>query len=570
MKKIIFSILLLTILAASGCSTQNKNEQVIKNVDNSASRTDVITADADDNKSKAAADSTSTRLLPAYVKSQDENKYGYIDETGAFVINPVYDQASDFSEGFAVVFNSEDNQYSVIDYTGKSIYKSSYNIGSYHDGMAVFDDYKDGKTLEGYIDTAGNIILPAVYDKASEFKDGTAYVYADKQIKKIDKTGKVLSSVDINKNDIYISDFRDGYIVYNSVGSSIMEAMDYKGAKLPLPNNVSSDYTGYGNLMYLGNNIFAVMKKSGTEDYSSTFTTPYALFDANGTKLTDYIFYDLSSYSNGYASATDDTSTYFIDTKGKVVDTLPKFEGRGKLTLTGNVIKAEIDDILTYETSDGKVFYQTSDDVKLSSSLTLKAEKFKPNKYVVVHYPVLTGLSDGSVEKKINDKLYTIFVEGRKDIKKEDNLSVDDSFTGKTINNLLLLNKSGYDYSFGAAHGMPINNYYPIDLKTGEIYKLKDLFLEDSDYVKVLSKKVAAKIKEESKKEQSMYFNDSFTSIQEDQYFYLDNNNLYLYFYPYDIAPYAAGFPEFKIPFDSISNIINKDSDFWKAFQSDK
>jgi outer membrane murein-binding lipoprotein Lpp len=571
MNKIKLLILLLTVLAASGCSSrQNKDEQVIKNVDNTASRTDVITADTQDNKSESMKAKDSNHLLLAYINDQGEKKYGYIDKTGTFVISPVYDQASDFSEGYAVVYSSEANEYNVIDETGKSIYKSSYNIGDFHEGKAVFDDYKDGKTVEGYIDTTGNVVLPAIYDKASAFWEGSAYVYAENQIQQIDEAGKVLNSYPVKEKDIYITDFRDGYIVYNTVGNSVMEAMNYKGKKLPLPNNVSADYTGYGNLMYLGNDLFAVMQKSKTEDYSSTFTTPYALFKADGTQLTDYIFYDLSKYSDGFASATDDTSTFFVNTLGKISGTLPKFEGRGTLTLTGDIIKSEIDGDLTYETLDGKVIYQTNNDIKLNDSLILKAQKFKPNKYAVIHYPVLSGLSDGSTEKKINEKLYKVFIDKRKDLKKEDNLSVEDSFGGKIINNILLVNRLGYDYSFGAAHGMPINDYYPIDLKTGKTYKLEDLFLENSDYVDTINKIITAKIKEESKKDQSIYFQDGFSSIQPDQYFYVDAHNLYLYFYPYDIAPYAAGFPEFEISFDSISSIINKDGDFWKALQGNK
>lgn len=565
MNKIRFLILLLTVLAASGCSRQNKDEQVIKNVDNAASRTDVITADADENTLKATTDKGVEKLYSAYITDQNEKKYGYIDETGVFVISPVYDQASEFSEGYAVVYTSEDNEYSVIDTTGKSIYKSSYAIGDFHEGMAVFDDFKDGKTMEGYIDTTGTIVLPAIYDKASIFQNGTAYVYTGKEVQQIDPTGKVLKSYEIDKNDIYISDFRDGYIVYNSVGDSIMEAMTYEGKKLPLPSNVSKNYTGYGNLMYLGNDIFAVMKKSDTEDYSSTFTTPYALFDAKGKQLSDYIFYDLSKYNDGFASATDDTTTYFIDTAGKISDTLPKFNGRGTLTLMGNVIKAEVDDILIYETTDGKIFYQTSDDVKLNDTLSLKAKKVKPNKYALIYYPVLTGLSDSAVEKKINDNLYKNFVESRGDLKKEDNFSVEDSFTGKVINNLLLVNRLGYDYSFGAAHGMPINDYYLYNLKTGDTFGLKDLFRKNSNYVDVLSKIVTKNINADKKNNESMYFDDTFKSISDNQYFYVDENNLYLYFYPYDIAPYAAGFPEFKIPFNSIGSIINIEGDFWKA-----
>lgn len=570
MKKLKLLFLLLTMITIGGCGTKNTNDQSTINIDISKNQTDVITDDSDKNIEGEPSElpAGTDTLYPAYLNNEGNQKYGYIDNTGNFIISPIYDQASDFSEGFAVVYDSENNEYSIINTEGSLIYKGSYNIGSFHEGLAIYDDYINGKTVEGYIDTTGTIVLPAIYEKASDFQDGKAYVYADNQIQQIDTMGNILVSYDIPEHDIYISDFRDGYILYNNVGNSIMEAMNYKGEKLPLPNNVSENYTGYSNLKYLGNNIFAVMQKSEIEDFSSSYTSPYALFTPTGIALTDYVFYDLSEFHDGYASATDDTSTYFLDASGNTAEDLPRFEGRGTLTLNDKVIKAEIDGDLSYETTDGTIFFKTSKDVKLNSQLTLEALKFKPNKFAVVDYPELTGLDDGSTQKKINEQLYKLFVEKRKELTKEDNLSVEDSFNGKIINNILLVEQLGYDYPFGAAHGMPITNYYPIDLKTGQIYALKDLFNENSNYVEVLNKIIAADIKDDSKDDQSIYFEDAFSTIAEDQYFHVDKDNLYIYFYPYDIAPYAAGFPEFKIPFESINEIINKDGDFYKALET--
>jgi len=41
---------------------------------------------------------------------------------------------------------------------------------------------------------------------------------------------------------------------------------------------------------------------------------------------------------------------------------------------------------------------------------------------------------------------------------------------------------------------------------------------------------------------------------------------LYIFFAPYDIAPFAAGFPTFRIPYSEIEGMINKQGAFWKAF----
>ena len=45
-------------------------------------------------------------------------------------------------------------------------------------------------------------------------------------------------------------------------------------------------------------------------------------------------------------------------------------------------------------------------------------------------------------------------------------------------------------------------------------------------------------------------------NAKEGQNFYFDEDNLYIYFQPYDIGPYAAGFITFKIPLKLISDII--------------
>ena len=58
----------------------------------------------------------------------------------------------------------------------------------------------------------------------------------------------------------------------------------------------------------------------------------------------------------------------------------------------------------------------------------------------------------------------------------------------------------------------------------------------------------------------SSVYEDGFKGINENQSFYVDENNLYIYFAPYEIAPYSSGFVTFKIPFEEIDSMIRK----WK------
>lgn len=111
---------------------------------------------------------------------------------------------------------------------------------------------------------------------------------------------------------------------------------------------------------------------------------------------------------------------------------------------------------------------------------------------------------------------------------------------------------------------MPSKIYPHIDLVSGKFYELKALFKLNSNYVKVLSDNIGEQIK--NNPEYSYVFPDAYKGIQEDRPFYVGKDALYIYFYPYEIAPYAAGFPTFKIPYKDIMNIINANGEFWRAF----
>ena len=126
--------------------------------------------------------------------------------------------------------------------------------------------------------------------------------------------------------------------------------------------------------------------------------------------------------------------------------------------------------------------------------------------------------------------------------------------------------KSGYDYFLGAAHGMPIMDYYFADISTGTFYELSDLFLKDAPYLEELSIIVGDEIQKRSADGSSMIFPESYMGVSEDAYFYIKENALVIYFYPYDIAAYAAGFQEFEIPFEDIMTLIDTEGAFWKSF----
>ena len=69
----------------------------------------------------------------------EEKKYGFIDKTGRFVIEPVFDKATDFSEGLASAYVENGNRHGYIDKTGRFVIRLNDNCsmgGLFHEGLA--------------------------------------------------------------------------------------------------------------------------------------------------------------------------------------------------------------------------------------------------------------------------------------------------------------------------------------------------------------------------------------------------------------------------------------------------
>ena len=102
-----------------------------------------------------------------------------------------------------------------------------------------------------------------------------------------------------------------------------------------------------------------------------------------------------------------------------------------------------------------------------------------------------------------------------------------------------------YQYT-GGAHGITERRAYNIDLKTGKLLPLAELFKPGYDYKAVIDKEINRQIALDPEP----YFEGDmgFKGIAPEHNYYLEGENLVIYFNQYEIAPYAAGIREFKIP----------------------
>lgn len=113
-------------------------------------------------------------------------KYGYIDETGKMVINPMFESAETFSENMAGVCvgrgcyyrspsdkSEEEGKWGYIDETGAMVIPPQFGyVSTFNEGLApveVGDKW-------GYIDKAGKFVINPQFDSATSFVDGVAEV----------------------------------------------------------------------------------------------------------------------------------------------------------------------------------------------------------------------------------------------------------------------------------------------------------------------------------------------------------------------------------------------------------
>lgn len=599
--------------------------------------------------SKAQNDGTKL-LLPAVIVQKDGEKWGFIDETGNFVISPEYDAVRDFSsKGVAIAAGgiAKDGTYSVwfldtagkkilgpyqaylprfsdgyavftetgkggkvVDEAGKLIFASKYPLLDYSEGLLRFSvSNTTGNTLYGYMNLKGKVVIPAIYTYTEAFKDGKAVVAkAGGNYSVIDTQGNVLESskgypsfpvltdgmiafydkasekygykredgtIAIRAGFSEAGSFRDGYAVVTvetDEYTSRYGLIDKSGKYVLLPE--------YSGIQPLGQGLYAADKGLQPESPDSEFISfypylPKAIFNNQGVKLTDYQFYEVHEFQGEYACVCDGPATFFIGKDGKAAESLPKFQGAGEMTFLdkGGLIKAVMDGKLMYVRPDGSILWEQAESYSLDGSLKILKRKFRRDIHTFVAYPEISGLPDTQMQEAINSKLKELFLNGYTSAPSKEEMEYpEDSHVGFSIDknrDVLLVEKWGYHYPVGAAHGMPEREYCHVDLKTGKFYSLKDLFKSGARYTERLTaavrRQMSLNLKINPFFDYYYYFTET-PEVEADHSFILGKDSLILYYYPYELSSYASGFPEFEIPYGQLTDLLDTKGAFWNSF----
>lgn len=123
-----------------------------------------------------------------------------------------------------------------------------------------------------------------------------------------------------------------------------------------------------------------------------------------------------------------------------------------------------------------------------------------------------------------------------------------------TAGDIISVVTTDYVYS-GGAHGMTVLKSYTGFKNSAEPLTIDKLFKDDSNCIAVLKEKINSQITADT---EGMYFETAKDTVNAKETFdyYIDGSDIVVYFSPYEIAPYAAGIPEFRIALNDVKDIL--------------
>lgn len=158
------------------------------------------------------------RVMPLRVG--DSFPVGFVNCAGEWAVKPQYVDASDFSEGIAMVSNGRKN--SLIDRAGRMLVDLPAELHAdlftfFSEGLGAVRAVADDRC--GYINTDSKLVIPTQFNECAPFSDGLAGVRVADKWGYIDRQGKTVAGRKFDRADRFQSglarvqvDDRIGYI----------------------------------------------------------------------------------------------------------------------------------------------------------------------------------------------------------------------------------------------------------------------------------------------------------------------------------------------------------------------
>lgn len=367
------------------------------------------------------------------------DKYGFIDTLGNWIIQPYYDDAAMFGEGFASICKNDSCFY--INKEGKRIFNQFFiEAEDYKDGIAIVKKdsayflinrsgqliskgYQDinesshqlyvckSNNMYGAINAKGNIIIPFEYTKLGNFKNKFAY-YLAKQYGLVDIHNAALPAMwdwisDVDSNSIAVVKKENQFGLMDVMGEVILPTTyDY------ITHCIEEIYLVVKNKLYGFYNIKEKCFITSVDyDYNSSFETSYytngknfkliknddvALADANGGYNINFGAYSNFFFAkDGITRIQKNNKFGFVDRKLKAVTSVEFDKAKDFENSRAIVSKGSSSSLID---KSGKIIYTIKNAEILSAG----------NKLYFVKQNDLLGLIDSSGKQIISIEFESI------------------------------------------------------------------------------------------------------------------------------------------------------------------
>ncbi|MBE7036758.1 MAG: hypothetical protein E7403_05655 [Ruminococcaceae bacterium] len=215
---------------------------------------------------------------------------GFSDRDGNQVITPQFQQALNFSQGFAAVKN-EEGKWGYINQSGELVIPYLYEeANSFSDGLALIKS----EGLYGYIDGDNNILIPPSYTEAYPFSEELACVKIDDTYGYINTDGTIA----INPQYELAFDFCEGFAVIKNGKYGLI---DGSGTPIITPS--------FDRLSPCVKNGLLKAEIDGKMAFVNTA----------GQQKTEFIYTDLGDFSEGLCPVRSDNSYGYLNSDFSLV-----------------------------------------------------------------------------------------------------------------------------------------------------------------------------------------------------------------------------------------------------------
>ena len=260
---------------------------------------------------------------------------GYVDRTGAWVVEPRFQEAWGFRDGVAWV--RQNDRWGLIGRDGRVLSAPRYqSVRGFIEGLAAVQL----NDLWGYVDRTGQFVIEPIFRNAESFSEGLAAVSASGLVGYINQRGNFVIEPQFSWGDR----FRDGVALADEPGGRRV-VIDRTGTVLHRENPFVSSYFSDG--LAPARPTQASWGEDGFVDRTGRMVIParfqfadefqegrarvklndrWGFIDTSGRMVVDNRFDNVWSFSNGFARVLLNGRIGFIDVNGRFVIE-PRFQG---------------------------------------------------------------------------------------------------------------------------------------------------------------------------------------------------------------------------------------------------